>query len=148
MGIKLFKEYLRSHGHRQSSQRDRIVEIFLETKGHQSAETLLAQVREKDPRVGLTTVYRTLKLLTRCGLALERKFNSQVSHFEPITDKKHHDHLICLGCGRILEFENPAIESLQEAVARAMGFRITHHLLELYGYCGKCLPEGGPAGQA
>ena len=107
-------------------------------KGHASAEELLGQVRKQDKKIGLTTVYRTLKLLTECGLATERKFNRQVSIFEPARLGQHHDHLICLGCGRILEFENKAIETLQEAVARDQGFAITHHILELYGTCLDC----------
>jgi Fur family ferric uptake transcriptional regulator len=142
MENKFLNEYLGSHGYRQSSQRNRIAEIFLRLKEHVSAEELLARVRERDPRVGLTTVYRTLKLLTRCGLAVERKFNRQISMFEPVPKGKHHDHLICLGCGTIIEFENQAIETLQESVAGEMDFRITRHILEIYGYCGECVREG------
>ena len=142
MENKFLREYLSSHGYRQSSQRNRIVDIFFNVKEHISAEELLARVREQDPRVGLTTVYRTLKLLTRCGLAFERKFNRQISMFEPIPHEKHHDHLICLGCGSILEFENQDIETLQESVAREMNFQITRHILELYGYCAKCVQDG------
>ena len=113
MGKEILREYLKSHGLRQSSQRDHIVDTFLATGGHSSAKSLLAQVRQKDPRIGLTTVYRTLKILTRCGLAVERKFNSQISHFEQIPEGRHHDHLICLKCGKIMEFENTAIKSLR-----------------------------------
>lgn len=142
MEKKFLTEYLGSHGYRQSSRRNRIAETFLSISGHISAEELLALVRERDPRVGLTTVYRTLKLLTRCGLALETKFNRQISMFEPVPEGKHHDHLICLGCGTILEFENQAIETLQESVAGEMDFRITRHILELYGYCRKCVQDG------
>jgi Fur family ferric uptake transcriptional regulator len=144
MDKKIFKEYVKSQGLRQSAQRDLIVDTFLANQGHSSLEELLAEARKKDPRIGLTTVYRTLKLLTRCGLAAERKFNRQVSYFEPIPKGKHHDHLICLDCGRILEFENPAIESLQGAVAREHHFDITHHVLELYGYCQDCASNRRP----
>lgn len=142
MEKNLLIETISSRGYRQSTRRNRIVETFLGLEGHVSAEELLARVREKDPRVGLTTVYRTLKLLTRCGLAVERKFNRQISMFEPVPQGKHHDHLICLGCGTILEFENQAIESLQESVAKEKRFRITRHVLELYGYCANCNQEG------
>ena len=144
MDKKIFKEYVKSQGLRQSGQRDLIVETFLANRGHSSIEELLAETRKRDPRIGLTTVYRTLKLLTRCGLASERKFNRQVSYFEPIPKGKHHDHLICLDCGRIMEFENPAIESLQSSVAREHHFCITRHVLELYGYCRDCSPDGRP----
>jgi len=138
MESSIFKHFIKSQGLRQSRQRDRVVETFLSLKGHTSAEELLSKVRKKDKRVGLTTVYRTLKLLTRCGLAVERKFNRQVSTFEPGRVGQHHDHLICLGCGRIMEFENKSIETLQKAVAQKHAFFISHHVLELYGYCLEC----------
>jgi Fur family ferric uptake transcriptional regulator len=132
---------LKSRGLRQSSQRDRVLETFLAQEGHISAEELLSRVRKKDKRIGLTTVYRTLKLLTECGLAVERKFNRQMSTFEPVRLGQHHDHLICLKCGKILEFKNKDIEKMQEDVARKHGFFITNHVLELYGYCDKCSPS-------
>jgi Fur family ferric uptake transcriptional regulator len=143
MGKKIFKEYVRSQGLRQSAQRDLIVETFLASRGHSSMGDLLAEARKKDPHIGLTTVYRTLKLLTRCGLAVERKFNRQTSYFESIPQGKHHDHLICLECGRILEFENRTIESLQGLVAQEHHFIISHHILELYGYCRDCAQQRG-----
>ena len=143
MDRSVLTHFLKSRGLRQSSQRDRVVEIFLSQSGHISAEALLYQVRKKDPRVGLTTIYRTLKLLTECGLAVERKFNRQISTFEPARLGQHHDHLICLGCGKILEFENKTIETLQEDVAREHGFFITHHVLELYGTCLECSKKQG-----
>ena len=134
MESSVLKHFLKSRGLRQSGPKGPGGrKPFLSQKGHISAEELLSQVRIKDKRVGLTTVYRTLKLLTECGLAVERKFNRQVSTFEPARLGQHHDHLICLGCGRIMEFENKNIETLQEDVAREHGFFITHHVLELYG---------------
>ena len=138
MEKSLFKHFIQTQGLRQSSRRDRVVEAFLNLKGHASAEELLNQVRKTDKRVGLTTIYRTLKLLTECGLAVERKFNRQVSTFEPNRRGQHHDHLICLKCGRIVEFENKNIETLQEDVARDHSFVITHHILDLYGLCLGC----------
>lgn len=138
MEKSLYRHYIQTQGLRQSSRRDRVVEAFLNLKGHASAEELLNLVRKTDKRVGLTTIYRTLKLLTECGLAVERKFNRQVSTFEPNRRGKHHDHLICLKCGSIVEFENKTIETLQEAVARDHSFNITHHILDLYGHCLEC----------
>ena len=138
MESPIFKHFIKSQGLRQSRQRDRVVDTFLSLKGHTSAEELLSKVRKKDKRVGLTTVYRTMKLLTRCGLAVERKFNRQESTFEPGQVGQHHDHLICLGCGRIMEFKNKSIETLQEAVAQKHAFFISHHVMELYGYCLDC----------
>ena len=77
MEHEFFKQFIKNQGLRQSGQRDRMVETFLSVKGHASAEELLAEVRKFDQRVGLTTIYRTLKLLTQCGLAVERKFNGR-----------------------------------------------------------------------
>ena len=133
-----FKQFIKNQGLRQSAQRDRIVSTFLALKGHASAEELLAKARKFDARVGLTTVYRTLKLLTQSGLALERKFGGPVSTFEPAQRGEHHDHLICLRCGRIIEFENQTIEALQGDVARRHTFMVSYHTLELYGYCAQC----------
>ncbi|MCJ7833753.1 MAG: transcriptional repressor [Deltaproteobacteria bacterium] len=143
MESSVLKHFIKNQGLRQSSQRDRVVETFLSLKGHTSAEELLSKVRKKDKRVGLTTIYRTMKLLTQCGLAVERKFNRQESTFEPGRQGQHHDHLICLGCGRIMEFENKTIETLQEAVAQEHAFFISHHVLELYGYCLECSKHTG-----
>ena len=141
MDKKIFKEYVKSQGLRQSAQRDLIADTFLGQPGAQFKGRAAGGSRKKDPRIGLTTVYRTLKLLTRCGLAAERKFNRQTSYFESIPQGKHHDHLICLDCGRILEFENPTIESLQGLVAQEHHFIISHHILELYGYCRDCAQQ-------
>ena len=142
MEQEFFKQFIKNQGFRQSSRRDRIVQTFLSVKGHASAEELLAQVRKFDPRVGLTTVYRTLKLMTQAGLALERKFGGPVSTFEPARPGGHHDHLICRQCGRIIEFENRAIEELQEDVARHYRFKVGSHILELYGVCARCAKGG------
>jgi Fur family transcriptional regulator, ferric uptake regulator len=139
----LFKHFIKNRGLRQSRRRDQVVEAFFNLKGHTTAEELLVQVRKKDKLVGLTTIYRTLKLLTLCGLAVERKFDRKVSTFEPAQLGEHHDHLICLECGNILEFENKSIETLQEAVARDHTFVISRHILELYGTCKECSKKTG-----
>ncbi|MBA4392737.1 MAG: transcriptional repressor [Desulfobacca sp.] len=138
MERSLFKHFIKNKGLRQSNRRDQVVEAFFNLKGHTTAEELLVQVRKKDKRVGLTTIYRTLKLLTQCGLAVERKFDRKVATFEPAQLGAHHDHLICSECGNIVEFENKSIETLQEAVAREHAFIITRHILELYGTCRDC----------
>jgi Fur family ferric uptake transcriptional regulator len=138
MERSFFKLYLKNQGLRQSSRRDRIVETFFKVKGHTTAEELFGEVRKKDKLVGLTTIYRTLRLLTQCGLAVERKFDRKEATFEPAQVGEHHDHLICLECGTIVEFENKTIETLQEVVAKEHSFTITRHVMELYGTCQKC----------
>ena len=84
------------------------------------------------------TVYRTLKLLTECGVAFERKFGDGLTRFELADDESHHDHLICVDCSKIVEFEEPEIEGLQARVAARYGFMLKSHKHEMYGSCADC----------
>jgi Fur family ferric uptake transcriptional regulator len=133
-----FDEYVRRHNLKSTQQRDVIVDLFLKSSGHMSIDELLAKVRKRSPKVGYATVYRTLKLLTDCGIAAARQFGDGQTRFEVVGEHAHHDHLICVQCGLILEFENDAIEQLQdEMAARLGGFKLVRHKLELYGLCPK-----------
>jgi Fur family ferric uptake transcriptional regulator len=125
-------------GLRSTDQRRLIVETFFKSPNHISIEELLAQVRSQDPRVGYATVYRTLKLLTECGVAFERKFGDGLTRYELADEASHHDHLICTECGKIIEFEEPKIEELQEKIASRYGFSLKSHKHEMYGTCSDC----------
>lgn len=133
-----FARFIEEKGLKSTTQRDEIVNAFFNLKEHISIEELHHKVQKKNPKIGYTTVYRTLKLLTESGLAHERQFGDGQARYEPVTTEEHHDHLICLKCGTILEFENKKIEKLQEDVAKQHGFEVKNHKLELYGYCKKC----------
>ena len=130
--------YMTKKGLRSTDQRRLIVETFFRSDNHVSIEELLAQVRAKDRRVGYATVYRTLKLLAECGVAYERRFGDGLTRYELADDVAHHDHLICVACGTITEFEEPHIEELQERVARKYDFELRTHKHELYGICSSC----------
>jgi Fur family ferric uptake transcriptional regulator len=114
------------------------VETFFHSHSHITIEELLGQVRSADPRVGYATVYRTLKLLAESGVANERHFGDGVTRYELADGDTHHDHLICIECHGITEFEEPRIESLQDEVARTHGFDLRTHKHELYGLCSDC----------
>ena len=131
-------EYMVRHGLRSTEQRRIVTEMFFTSEGHLSIEDLLEQVREAEPKIGYATVYRTLKLLKECGLAWERHFGDGVSRYEVAWEDEHHDHLICLDCEKIVEFEDRKIEALQEKVASRYGFKLVRHKLELYGICDEC----------
>ena len=138
-----FRELLATHmakrGLRSTDQRRLIVETFFHAPNHVSIEELLAQVRAHDPKVGYATVYRTLKLLTECGVAYERRFGGDgLTRYELADDSSHHDHLICVECGAITEFEEPKIEALQEEIATRYGFELVSHKHEMYGVCPAC----------
>lgn len=131
--------YITAHGLKFSRQREVIADVFFRTGGHLTVDELLQSVRQVDPRVSQATVYRTMKLLTECGLAEERRFNDGFTRYELADEAdQHHDHLICTRCHRIVEFYNDEIEALQDRVASAHGFEVTHHKMELYGLCTDC----------
>lgn len=133
-----YAAYLSKKGLKSTRQRDVIVQEFFRKHQHLTVEDLWGRVRKIDPRIGYATVYRTLKLLSDSGLAIKREFGGGQSRYEHVTDH-HHDHLICMGCNEIIEFENDRIEGLQERVCRRHKFKLVHHKMELYGYCEACL---------
>lgn len=138
---ELLRRYIEEKGLKITSQRDLITDTFLKSKTHMSLEELLYQVRRKNPRIGYATVYRTMKLLTDCGIAVERHFGDGQTRYEPLPES-HHDHLICTSCGKILEFEDKRIEKLQHEVAEERDFEVISHKLELYGLCSECKKKG------
>lgn len=133
----VLRDYLAANGLKSTRQREAIFEIFRSLPGHVSVEDLYQRVREKHPEIGYATVYRTLKLLKKCGLAEEHHFADGYARYESfnVGESEHHDHLICVQCGHITEFENDEIERLQEQVAASLGFTVTEHKMELYGVC-------------
>jgi Fur family ferric uptake transcriptional regulator len=133
------REYLLVHGLKASRQREIIADVFFAAHGHLRVEELLERARAIDGKVSQATVYRTMKLLTACGLASARHFFDGQTRYER-TDAagEHHDHLICTQCGTIVEFVDPRIERLQDKVAAANGFVVTDHKMELYGLCANC----------
>lgn len=135
---EVMSAYIERRGLKRSRQRDRIAQVFFQTPGHVTVEELVARVRREDARISVATVYRTMKLLSECGLAMGRQFGDGQTRYEAAAGREHHDHLICTGCGAIIEFANERIESLQASVARSHGFEVESHKLELYGRCERC----------
>ncbi len=135
---EMLAAYMAKKGLRSTKQRDHIVDAFLAQPDHVSIEELLARVRERDPAIGSATVYRTLKLLSESGVANERRFGDGLTRYELADDETHHDHLICVECQRIVEFEEPEVERLQDEIARKHGFAVRWHKHELYGVCPEC----------
>jgi Fur family ferric uptake transcriptional regulator len=131
-------QWITDKGLKATRQRDVIVDAFFESQGHLSVDELLSEVTRRDAHIGAATVYRTMKILTECGLASARHFDDGQTRYEPALDRAHHDHLICTSCHTIVEFENERIEELQDLVARQHGFTVTRHKLELYGLCKNC----------
>ena len=133
--LKAYKEYLARHQLKYTAQREVIISEFVYAGGHLSAEDLFRIVKRKATGVGLASVYRTINSLVEAGLAMERRFLDRASVYELHEPGQHHDHLICLRCRKIFEFENSAIEEQQKKVAEELGFLLKDHKLELYGWC-------------
>jgi Fur family ferric uptake transcriptional regulator len=145
MEPNFFKTRISEEGLKATKQREEILNIFLNSSGHKSLAQIYAQVAKTNPKIGYVTVYRTLKLLTRLGLATRRKFEDGETRYEPASEGTHHDHLICLDCGKIIEFEDQTLETLQKGVAQRYRFKISYHLMELYGRCEECARRKKPS---
>ncbi|MBI5643955.1 MAG: transcriptional repressor [Deltaproteobacteria bacterium] len=137
--MEILKSYLEHKGLKSTAQRDYIADVFFKTNTHISLEELLKKVKRKTPNIGYATVYRTMKLLTECGLAIARQFGDGQTRYENLPDDGHHDHIICIKCSKIAEFQNQKIEQLQAETAKKLGFTVVNHKLELYGYCSDCV---------
>ncbi|MCS6839049.1 MAG: transcriptional repressor [Bdellovibrionaceae bacterium] len=107
------------------------------TRTHMTAQEIYEKVRRIDSSIGFATVYRLLKRLAQSGVVTEVRVGSAPSRYE-LTAKYHHDHLTCVMCGLIIEFECDEIERLQQQIAQRFGFLLKDHVLELYGICSKC----------
>lgn len=136
--MQVFIDYLQSHKLKLTPHRELILESFLNNEGHRSVEDIYRTVKVADPRIGYTTVYRTMKHLIQCGLAREIELADGITRYEHLFNHQHHDHMICMECGKSIEFYNPEIEELQEAASRQLGFKVLDHKLQIYGVCREC----------
>lgn len=140
--LESFLRFMSRKGLNTTTQRKAIAEAFFTYPGHHSLEEFYRHVNSFDSSIGQSTVYRTLKLLCEAGLATETQFSDNITRFEVAFPHRHHDHMVCLKCGRIIEITDPEIEKLQLALAKKNGFVLTGHSHTLYGYCGNC-SQGG-----
>ncbi len=131
-------EYLQDRKLKLTPHRQLILDIFLENEGHRSVEDIYRVVREKDPRIGYTTVYRTMKILSECGLAREIDLADGITRYEHLYNHQHHDHMICMQCGKSIEFYKSEIEELQDEASAQLGFKVLDHKLQIYGLCSDC----------
>jgi Fur family ferric uptake transcriptional regulator len=141
--MRRVRDEARRRGVRWTNQRQAIVETFIAADEHITVEDLHHRVRSIDRTISAATVYRTVNMLVEMGVATKRHFGNGSATFECEVNKEHHDHFVCTSCGRIIEFHNDAIETLQETVAKEHGFTLSHHRMELYGICASCRAAAG-----
>ncbi len=135
------EELLARHAVRLTAERRLIMRravAFL----HFTAEELVKDVRRADPSVARATVYRTLVLLQDFGVVEKHDFRYGPPNYEVTFAKAHHDHLMCVYCGEIIEFQEPRVEQLQEEVVRRYGYQLLTHTHKLYGVCKACRHKG------
>src|SRR5271165_3612523 len=134
----IFLRHLKRVGLKQTEQRNAILRTFLETREHLSTDELHRLVKKTDPRIGFTTVYRTLKLLAHCGLASEVAFHDGIARYEHQYNRRSHHHMVCTECGASVEFFSPQIGELEQAIGRKHHYLTTRHTFQIYGLCEDC----------
>jgi Fur family ferric uptake transcriptional regulator len=138
-----FVEYLDKQDLRFTSQRKRVFDRAFQTHQHFTAERLYEWLRdEAGPKVSRATVYRTLALLVEGGFLNSLDTGKGEMLYEHVLGHAHHDHMVCVSCGKIEEFSSPEIERLQERAAQERGFVLVEHDLRLFGYCKRCVKAG------
>lgn len=141
-----WRRRFKGHGYRITIPRSLIIDVLHRTNKHLSAEDVYMEVHKLCPQVGLTTVYRTLELLTEMGVLFKFDFGDKRARYELVEDPKgeHHHHLICTRCKRVInysEFLDEELEFLKRAekgLAKKYNFDITNHVIQFYGICDKC----------
>ena len=143
--LEIFRRYLRERSLPVTSQREQVAQVLFAAGGHLSVEDLEGLLRKRGLHVGKATIYRTLDLLAQSGMVHERDFGEGFRRYERVPGHPHHEHLICLRCGKVVEFSNERLEKMKELIAEEYGFQHRHHRLEIYGVCRECQQREGPA---
>jgi|GraSoiStandDraft_57_1057295.scaffolds.fasta_scaffold313554_1 Fur family ferric uptake transcriptional regulator len=139
---QILHRHLKSVGLKHTEQRDTILRTFLETREHLSTDELFRLVKKKDPKIGFTTVYRTLKLLAECGLASEVAFHDGIARYEHQYNRRSHHHMVCTECGSSVEFFSPEVDHLEQKIGRQHNYETTRHTFQIYGVCEDCRKKG------
>lgn len=141
--IRVFGRYLREQGLPVTHQREAVAEVVFSSAEHLSVDEIELQLRDKGHRIGKATIYRTLDLLVRSELVEEHDFGQGFKRYEHrLSAQPVHEHLICLECGRVLEFRSLEVEEIERRISGEFGFTPARHRLEIYGLCKECHDAG------
>lgn len=134
--MKAFHDRLKDKALKSTRQRDAIAECFFRLDKHITADELHAEAKKHQSRIGYATVYRTLKLLVEQGFAVEKDFGDGCKRYDPVHGQDpHHDHLICVDCRKVVEFNDDLLAQRAEALAQSLGYDLRRKRLELYAEC-------------
>lgn len=132
---EIFKDFLKNGLNRITPERFEVMDAALDHEGHFGADDLFIEMKNQKSRVSRATVYKTLELLVQCDLLSKRNFGENLTRYESNFKKQTHDHLICMDCGRIVEFINPKIKKLPSEISDSLGFEIDSYSFNIFARC-------------
>jgi Fur family ferric uptake transcriptional regulator len=130
---------LREHGHKLTPQRHIVLKVIASSHDHLTPEVIYEKSRLEDPGIGRVTVYRTLDLLSKLNLVCRVHTEGRCRSYMMRRPTEHHHHLICSGCGKVVDFTNCSLIDMEKNLSQESGFDIRGHLLEFYGLCRDCI---------
>ncbi len=137
--LESYKNILSSNNYKLTEQREYILKVLINNRHeHLSADELYEQVKKINPDIGLATIYRNLELFCRLGITHQLDFNNEYKCYELRVKGEHHHHLICVNCGKIIEFNDKVIEDFEREIEENYKFKIIDHRIKFYGICEEC----------
>jgi Fur family ferric uptake transcriptional regulator len=136
--IDEFRAYLKANELPVTPQRVAVAEVLLLRDRHYSAEEIGRELEKDGVKVGTATIYRSIEVLVRSGLVVERDFGEGFRRFESARDMPQHEHVICTSCGKVVEFQDDRLERMAREIAEAKGYLRQRHRLVIYGVCENC----------
>ncbi len=133
-----FYNFLKEGNNRITPERFEVLDAAVDFKGHFGADDLFIALKNKKSRVSRATVYNTLELLSQCGVLVKRNFGDNLNRYESASGKKRHDHLVCVNCGKIIEFSSSRLQNLINEISKENKFEVTDYSFNIFGMCDVC----------